>query len=235
MASDQGKPLAAIAAPRHGLPCQVVGGAESQDQVANGKPPALARAEARRRQVLEAAAVCFQRQGFHCASMAEISKAAGMSPGHIYHYFENKEAIINAIVQMDLEHVLSEMSEREREGDDILASILSHVDAVVEEHLDKHRASLMLEVLAEAGRNPKAAAIVQEADAKIRRKLCGLLMASRSADAFLDQGDLEGRVEILTMMFRGLSARAIANPGLDKDSVARVMRRTVEHLFGLPG
>ena len=41
------------------------------------------RAEARKTQVLNAATECFRRQGFHGASMAQISKAAGMSVGHI--------------------------------------------------------------------------------------------------------------------------------------------------------
>ena len=37
------------------------------------------RALARRQQVLDAAAECFRRRGFHGASMAEIAKTAGMS------------------------------------------------------------------------------------------------------------------------------------------------------------
>ena len=57
------------------------------------------RAANRRRQVLDAAATCFRRSGFHGASMSEISKAAGMSAGHIYNYFASKDAIIAAFVE----------------------------------------------------------------------------------------------------------------------------------------
>jgi TetR/AcrR family transcriptional regulator, repressor for uid operon len=56
------------------------------------RPPDLQLAEARREQVLDAAAHCFRRHGYHGASMAEIAGAAAMSPGHIYHYFQSKEA-----------------------------------------------------------------------------------------------------------------------------------------------
>ncbi|HNF78311.1 MAG TPA: helix-turn-helix domain-containing protein, partial [Thauera aminoaromatica] len=65
------------------------------------------RATARRQQILAAAAQCFREHGFHGASIARISKIAGMSAGHIYHYFENKEAIIAAIVAQDLETLLT--------------------------------------------------------------------------------------------------------------------------------
>ena len=41
------------------------------------------RAGKRCEQVLDAAAACFRRRGFHGASMAEISREAGMSVGHI--------------------------------------------------------------------------------------------------------------------------------------------------------
>ena len=54
------------------------------------------RALARRQPVLDAAADCFRRRGFHAASMAEIAKTAGMSPGHIDNLIENKEDIVLA-------------------------------------------------------------------------------------------------------------------------------------------
>jgi len=67
------------------------------------------RAQLRRNQVLEAAASCFRRSGFHGASMAEISKAAGMSAGHIYNYFDGKDAIIAAFVEQNVERVAALM------------------------------------------------------------------------------------------------------------------------------
>ena len=57
------------------------------------------RARERREQILDAASVCFARERFHGASIAQISKLSGMSPGHIYHFFDNKEAIVSGIVE----------------------------------------------------------------------------------------------------------------------------------------
>ena len=58
-------------------------------------------AKRRKEQVLEAAVECFKLQGFHKTSMSQISAAAGMSSGHIYHYFGSKEGIVEAIVARD--------------------------------------------------------------------------------------------------------------------------------------
>jgi AcrR family transcriptional regulator len=51
--------------------------------------------------------------GFHGASMADIAKAAGLSVGQIYRYFENKEAIIAAIVAQDLAEMREKFAEME--------------------------------------------------------------------------------------------------------------------------
>src|SRR3546814_17854087 len=62
---------------------------------------------AQRERILCAAQKCFVEHGFHAASMASIAETAEMSAGLIYRYFENKNAIIMAIVERQLQ-LLSE-------------------------------------------------------------------------------------------------------------------------------
>src|SRR6185436_6911310 len=52
----------------------------------------------RRRQILDAAAGCFARNGFHRTSMQDIVRESGLSAGLIYRYFTGKEDMILAIV-----------------------------------------------------------------------------------------------------------------------------------------
>jgi AcrR family transcriptional regulator len=47
--------------------------------------------------ILEATLRLVSERGFHDAPMALIAKEAGVSAGIIYHYFENKEALIHAL------------------------------------------------------------------------------------------------------------------------------------------
>lgn len=46
---------------------------------------------ARRHSILVAATKCFSQKGIAAATMAEIAAEAGISPGAIYRYFENKD------------------------------------------------------------------------------------------------------------------------------------------------
>jgi len=53
----------------------------------------------RRQQILNGALQVFSTQGFHKASIKQIAKAAGIkSSALIYHYFEDKKDLLNAVV-----------------------------------------------------------------------------------------------------------------------------------------
>lgn len=62
-----------------------------------------AHSAARRRQIIDAAYRCFARTGFHQTSMRDIYQEAKLSPGAVYHYFESKDAIIQASFSFDLQ------------------------------------------------------------------------------------------------------------------------------------
>jgi TetR/AcrR family transcriptional regulator, transcriptional repressor of aconitase len=54
--------------------------------------------DARRRQILDGAALCFARNGFHATSMQDVLKEVGLSAGAVYRYFSGKDELIVAIV-----------------------------------------------------------------------------------------------------------------------------------------
>jgi AcrR family transcriptional regulator len=177
------------------------------------------RARSRRRQVLEAAAACFSRSGFHGASMAEISKAAGMSAGHIYNYFDGKDAIIAAFVEENVERVTALLQDLEARGD-ALQALLDDVPKSVLEHLDRDTWKLPLEITAEASRNPTIAAVVHDADRRTRAQFRTIFKAGRELHGLsVDDALLEGRMDAIITIFQGLSARAQHNPDIDSDAL----------------
>jgi AcrR family transcriptional regulator len=59
----------------------------------------LAPEHEKREAILAAALVLFAEQGFHGTSVPEVAARAKVGTGTIYRYFENKEALVNALFQ----------------------------------------------------------------------------------------------------------------------------------------
>ncbi|MEO5342610.1 MAG: TetR/AcrR family transcriptional regulator [Gammaproteobacteria bacterium SHHR-1] len=189
------------------------------------------RTETRRAQILEAASDCFRRKGFHAASIALIGKTAGMSPGHIYHYFENKEAIIAAIVAQDLERLLL-LTEEMRNAEDVQQAMLQRVSQGVSDNLDPVTAALKLEIVAEAARNPDIAQIVCSADLACRVGLIETLRQARGHAGHADsEAQLAAKAEVLAALFEGLLIRSVRNPELDPEQLAQLFQRVVRDLM----
>ncbi len=54
--------------------------------------------EVRPQEILAAALAVFVEQGFSATKVAEVARRAGVQPGTIYVYFENKEALFKAVI-----------------------------------------------------------------------------------------------------------------------------------------
>ena len=63
--------------------------------------------DARRDQILAAAARCFLRDGFHATSMQDLFAEAGLSAGAVYRYFTGKDEVITAIAEENMRDVLT--------------------------------------------------------------------------------------------------------------------------------
>ena len=185
--------------------------------------------EARRQQILDAACDCVRQAGFHGASMAEIAKAAGLSVGQIYRYFENKEAIIAAIVAQDLAEMREKFAEMESRPGDLVDVMTGHLPEAVDKCFDLRRAALTLEVLAEASRNPKVAAILQAADQQERVYAQAMLDRSRRPE--WSDAEFEARCEAVGLLFDGMIIRAVNHPDTDREPLARVLMATIRQLL----
>lgn len=186
--------------------------------------------ESRRQQILDAACERVRQSGFHGASMADIAKAAGLSVGQIYRYFENKEAIIAAIVAQDLAEMRDKFAEMESRPGALLDAIEAHLPEGIDKCFDPRRATLALEVVAEAARNPKVAAIVRAADDQ-ERALAQTMMG-RDRKPEWSEAEFKARCEVVGMIFDGLLMRGVNHPDLDREALADVLRSTVRHLLG---
>jgi AcrR family transcriptional regulator len=91
---------------------------------------------ARREQILGAATRVFAEKGFSRATTREVAREAGVSEGTIYNYFEDKEALLMAIMDT--------LNETERRAEDFREGLATDFQGFFEAYL-RHRMGLIWE------------------------------------------------------------------------------------------
>ncbi|MET8508781.1 TetR/AcrR family transcriptional regulator [Streptomyces sp. NPDC004787] len=171
-------------------------GAGAPAAAAGGRAPRRrqARGERRMADILDAAATVFAADGYEKGTTIAIARQAGMSPGSLYQFFPNKEAIAQALADRFTAQLLA----AHREAFDGAP----HAEGPVERLIDRMVDPLVAFNLA----NPGFKALLARPDMP-----AGLTEAVRPA-----QQALVGRVEAV------VAARAPALPDADRARTARV-------------
>jgi len=168
-------------------------------------------------EILAAAARCIARDGFRGASIADICEEAGISPGHLYHYFTSKEEILTALTAMGLERISARFAEM-MQGHDAIAALIGEIGrhkGRKPEPRERAVSRLVLEMLVEADRNPTIGRIVRKSSATLR----GLLVD------FIESGQRRGQIDpgldpaitagMLLSVFDGMRTLPIRDPAVD--------------------
>ncbi|MEX2122929.1 MAG: TetR/AcrR family transcriptional regulator [Woeseia sp.] len=195
---------------------------------------AEARTQAQKDRILAAARTCFVKSGFHAASMATIAETAGMSPGLIYRYFENKNAIILAIIEHQLEVARNRIGQMHA-SEDLASGIVRSFGE--RERCDEKSmsAALFLEMSAEATRDPQIAAALSRFDATIRSEVASWLRRSREDGGYGLPDDITpARALMLVCLIEGLNVREAREPALDKALLKQALSETVAALVAPP-
>jgi len=163
------------------------------------------RMEERRDQIVAAARLCFRQHGFHGSGMAEIAQLSRLSVGQIYRCFINKEAIIEEIVHRIVTHrarlMLDNNNDLDRIADDLAGDNLWGDGE--EEIINQ---ALMLEVSAEATRNPRIAQILIDVDAVLFQQGCTML---QQAYPGMNQDEAATLAELLAVLCEGTMLRIL--------------------------
>ncbi|MDR3436781.1 TetR/AcrR family transcriptional regulator [Telmatospirillum sp.] len=188
------------------------------------------RGESRRQQVLDAAAVCFRQSGFRGASMSDISALAGMSTGHIYHYFKSKEAIVEAIVARDLDQGLAYI-EAAKANDDVLDGIIKQIGESVVDRKRMSESALSLEILSEAARNPTVAQTLVDCKVLVRQKLHEVFEIGQKQGSIAGDAPLDAVCTLLNTIYDGITVQSAVNPLFDREAIRTLLPVLVTFLL----
>ena len=188
---------------------------------------AVERTEAQKERILAAAQSCFVESGFYAASMATIAETASMSPGLIYRYFENKNAIILAIIEQQLTVARRRIREL-HSSENLSRRIVDYFDE--REHRDDNtmNTALYLEISAQSTRDPQIAEALRRYDVTVCSELGDWLSRSREEGGYgLPEAIVPTRALILLCLIEGLKLRGPRGPELDR----HMLKKTLDELL----
>jgi TetR/AcrR family transcriptional regulator, repressor for uid operon len=182
--------------------------------------------EEKRREILEAAAHCFGRSGFQGASTASICDEAGISAGHLYHYFASKEAIIEAIAAANLQRMAARFGEV-ASGTSVVEAFVAHLDWTINEQASRGT-PMVFDIFAEASRNPTVAQILDGHTRGIRKLLADLLRHGQARGEIDQAIDPEQVAPVLISILDGSKTLALRNPKIPPRNHVEVLRALIK-------
>ena len=186
----------------------------------------------RRGQILDAAAACFARHGFHATTMQQICAEAGLSPGAIYRYFPAKEEIIATLCEREFERsaALIAAAQQHDRFDDAIGALLSAFFGEFDKlHLGE--GVLAIEMWAEASRNGTLRELGRNVIARLREPLAAIARRAQARGELNPALDPDAVAVVGMAHFYGLLLQKVMDPALDVAAFARVLRALLDGTF----
>ena len=200
-------------------------------------PTASDRATAQRNRILDAAQKCFAERGFHGASMASIADTAQLSAGLIYRYFSSKSELIHGIVSRQIELMEEDLENFRTSADDAARLIAERFGEDAGGCGPERRPArmlepaLILEIVAESGRDPVIASAFEAFDRHIDAALATWLARPREQGGQGVPADqLPARVLALRSLLDGLKMRQAHHPQIEPQLLYEALAITLRGL-----
>jgi AcrR family transcriptional regulator len=146
-------------------------------------------AERTRAAILEGAIGLFARKGFASTSTQDLSKAVGVTPGALYWHFEDKEALLIAVLSELQARLAAELAAARRKQApsgprETLEALVWRVSKVVERHQEY--------LLLVGGVSAEATDVNPRVEKALREAYRGIAVV---VEAILDQGSAAGLID----------------------------------------
>ena len=161
--------------------------------------------DARRQQILEAAIACFAREGFYRATMQDIVRESGLSPGAIYSYFKSKEEIIEAIADERhlRERALIAAAREQGSAASMLRDLAQGFFGALDDAEGRAQRRINIQIWAEALRNPQLHAIVRAGVDEPRVMLAEMVAAAQERGELPAHLAPDALARVMIALFQG--------------------------------
>ena len=153
-----------------------------------------------------------------------------MSAGLIYRYFENKNAIVLAIIERQLQESKSALDALNH-GMDLFGLFAGFFARLQSRDDGLMNPTLFLEMSAEGTRDPQIARALSDSDKATRAGISSFLeRTARAEGRKLEATQIHGCALILQCLIEGLFVRAVREPGLDPAFMGQSLHLVVPYL-----
>ncbi|MEP6906474.1 MAG: helix-turn-helix domain-containing protein, partial [Pseudoxanthomonas sp.] len=185
----------------------------------------------KRHDILDAARECFIEDGFEAASMAKIAARAGLSTGLPYHYFENKRAIVLALIEQHLQESRKGLANIHA-ADDLTSALQSAFELWRSRTASAFHVGLQSEITALGMRDDLVACKLQQSSHDARQMIVHWLQQHDAKQGRTRNPDeLEVAAAMIQCFSDGLALLAAREPDADPALVAALLQRVVPLSF----
>lgn len=176
----------------------------------------------------------FARKGFDGASMQDLARAAGMSAGNFYRYFPSKNAIIEALVQRDLDRVAEDFA-RILAAPDPRAAVQQAVRHRLET-VEEDEGALWAEIEAAASRRPEIAGMHERMETEIQRQITRIFARVAGIDRDAAERRYSAEAQLILLMVKGAAVQSCGSAGCPavppSPALHALVLRIVDQLLG---
>ena len=174
--------------------------------------------EARRSQIVEAAAACFARRGFHQCTMNDICAEAQLSPGAVYRYFSSKEEIIQAMAEESRARIASLIENVKSQGGPpirLLDQLADIFFAPLDDPGCRPDCAVDIEVWAEAVRNPAVGDVLVRIIETLREPFARIVRDAQERGDINPRLDADSAARLMISAYYGLLMQKALQPDVD--------------------
>ncbi len=172
----------------------------------------------RRREILEAAERCVLRDGLRKLRLRDLAKESGQSLGNFYNYFENKQALIEALVEKEVDWFIRSAtlpSEPLPPGAVFRERLRRRLETFVSAYLSPDGVETMMSIASEALVDPKVRAILKAANKRVCERMIANIPEDREVIERLPPEVLEVRMQLTRSMLESVRVMLVFDDDLD--------------------
>lgn len=204
----------------------------TDSQQTRGRPVNEQARLARRQMILAGARHCIVESGIHAASISEIAARSKVSTANIYQYFDNKDALIFALIRVAVE---ADLTLIRRVGQTGLRPVaLREILApFFQTEVGRTAAVLNCEFASEAARNPQVARMLEDNEAKSFKAISDAITAAQRDGLIPKDVQPDLAAEQFGLLFDGIASRLV-RPGADGTALLDLLISHFIQLLKIP-